>query len=106
MQDIDKFINNDYRKQMWEKSLDLLQKISKVLEIEKVIVVGSFTTKKERPADVDFQVLIKVKDIEENWSTDFQFVPNNQFGDEIVEDAKKWVAEKYGEGNFEFFELT
>lgn len=99
------YLNTEYRIKMWEKSKELVEKISTVLDIEKIIVLGSFTTEKERPADVDFQILIKTRDTEENWSTDIQFIPNNKFGEEIVEDAKKWVEEKYGFGNYEVFEI-
>jgi len=99
-----KHLNSDYRKKLWEKSTELVEKISSIIDVEKIIVLGSFTTDKQRPADVDFQILVKTKDTEENWSTDIQFVPNNKFGEEIVEDAKKWVEEKYGPGNFEIFE--
>lgn len=102
---MEKYLTTEYRKRLWEKSTDLVKKISTVIDVESIIVLGSFTTEKERPADVDFQILVKTKDTEENWSTDIQFVPNNKFGEEIVEDAKKWVEEKYGEGNYEFFEL-
>lgn len=95
---------SEYRKLMWEKSRELVDKISNVVDIEKIILLGSFTTNKERPADVDFIVMVKTKDTED-WSTDIQFVPSNKFGDETIEDAKKWMEEKYGKDNYEVIEL-
>lgn len=102
---MDKLLNNQYRKLIWERSKNLIAKISTVIEIDKVIVLGSFTTKKERPADVDFIVMIKTKDKSEDWSTDIQFIPSTIFGQQTIDDAKKWMEEKYGTGNYEVFEL-
>jgi hypothetical protein len=102
---MEKFLNNEYRNLMWQKSKNLIEKISTVVDIEKVIVLGSFTTKKERPADVDFIVMIKTTDKEDNWSTDVQFVPSTKFGDSTIIDAEKWMEEKYGKNNYQTFEF-
>ena len=102
---IQEYLDNDYRKHIWDKSKDLIFKISSVLDIQKVIILGSFTTKKERPADVDFIIMIKLSD-SEDWSTDLQFVPNNKFGNETIKDAEIWMSEKYGDGNYKTFEFT
>jgi len=59
LNNIEKYLNNKYRKFIWDKSKDLITKISTVIDIDTVTVLGSFTTKKERPADVDFIVMIK-----------------------------------------------
>lgn len=99
------YLQNDYRLKNWEKSKDILEKISKVIPIESVLVLGSFMTKKDRPADVDFIVMIKTKE-SEDYSTDIQFVPSNFFGDRTIEDAKNWMSEKYGNGNYETFEFS
>ena len=100
----EKFLNNSYRSFIWNKSSELIKKLSTVIDIDKVIVLGSFTTEKERPADVDFIVMIKTKDKSENWSTDIQFVPSTTFGEETIVDAKKWMEEKYGD-NYQVFEF-
>jgi hypothetical protein len=97
--------DKEYRDFIWLKSKDLVSKISTVIDIEKVVVLGSFTTKKERPADVDFIVMIKTKDKGEDWSTDIQFVPSTKFGEDTIKDAYKWMEEKYGSGNFKTFEF-
>jgi hypothetical protein len=102
---MEELLNNDYRKLVWEKSKELILKISSVINIDKVIVLGSFTTTKERPADVDFIVMIKTKDTDEDWSTDIQFVPSNNFGQQTIDDAEIWMKEKYGEGNYKTFEF-
>lgn len=102
---IEQYLNNEYRKHIWEKSKDLVLKISTVLEIEKIVILGSFTTEKERPADVDFIVMVKLA-TDEDWSTDIQFVPSNKFGNETITDAKEWMKEKYGQNNYQIFELT
>lgn len=96
---------SEYRKFMWEKSQKIIKKVSDVIDIEKVILLGSFTTKKERPADVDFIVMVKTKD-KGDWSTDIQFVPSNEFGEDAIDDAKKWMEEKYGKNNYEVIELN
>ena len=102
---IEKFLDNEYRKLIWDKSKQLINKISTVIDIDKVVVLGSFTTKKERPADVDFIVMIKTKDNGEDWSTDIQFVPSTKFGEETIADAEKWMGEKYGKDSYQIFEF-
>ena len=103
---MEKFLDNEYRKLIWNKSKQLINKISTVIDIDKVIVLGSFTTKKERPADVDFIIMIKTKDTGEDWSTDIQFVPSTKFGKETIIDAKKWMEEKYGKYNYQTFDFN
>lgn len=100
---MEKYLNNEYRKFIWDKSKDLITKISTVIDIDPVTVLGSFTTKKERPADVDFIVMIKTKDNGEDWSTDIQFVPSTKFGTDTIIDAEKWMEEKYGKDNYQVF---
>lgn len=100
---MEKYLNNDYRKYIWEKSKDLIKKISTVIDIETVTVIGSFTTRKERPADVDFIIMVKTKEKNEDWSTDIQFVPSTKFGAETIMDAEKWMEEKYGKDNYQIF---
>lgn len=102
---IDRHLGTPYRRRVWEKSMEILEKVSSVIDIDGAVVLGSFTTEKERPADVDFIVMVRTKDEEEDWSTDMQFVPNNAQGRSVVEDARRWMEEKYGEGNYEVLEL-
>ena len=81
---MEKFLDNEYRKLICDKSKQLIGKISTVIDIDKVVVLGSFTTKKERPADVDFIVMIKTKDSGEDWSTDIQFVPSTNLAKKLL----------------------
>ena len=43
---MEKFLDNEYRKLIWDKSKQLIGKISTVIDIDKVVVLGSFTKKK------------------------------------------------------------
>jgi predicted nucleotidyltransferase len=102
-----KFLSSKYRKEMWGKSEKILKKIARVIPIKSAYLVGSFTTKKKRPADVDFIILIKTKDKTKGskWSVDFQIAPDNKFGSFVVKDVKKWMKQKFGDGKFEFLKI-
>lgn len=92
-----KLLQSKYRKTMWRNAKAVVKKLSKVLPISEAYVMGSFTTKKSRPADVDFMLLLKTKKgTEENWSLDLVIAPDNKHGQEVVRDADLWVKEKYG----------
>ena len=91
---------------MWLNANKILKKIEKVLPIESTYLRGSFTTSKKRPADVDFIILIKIKDKSKvNWSIDLVICPNNKYGDLVVEDATKWMKQKYGSKKAMFIKL-
>lgn len=82
---------------MWKNSKKILEDISKVIPISSVYLLGSFTTKKKRPADVDFVILLETKkNRREKWSVDFMISPDNKYGKFVRNDAIKWVKEKYG----------
>lgn len=67
------------------------------MPISSAYLLGSFTTKKRRPADVDFIIMLKAKDEKQkNWSTDLVIIPDNKFGKLTLEDAEKWMKQKYG----------
>ncbi len=91
-------INTKYRKEMWENSKKILKMLERIMPISSVYLLGSFTTKKRRPADVDFIILVQTKDKnpKSEWSVDVSFAPNNKFGKSTLEDAKKWMKQKYG----------
>jgi hypothetical protein len=94
----EELINTKYRKEMWKNSQKILKKLEKILPISSIHLLGSFTTKKKRPADVDFIIMIQTKDKnpKSKWSVDISFTPNNKFGKSTLEDAKKWMKQKYG----------
>lgn len=91
-----KFLTSNYRKNLWKNAKNTLTKLEKVLPIEEAYVVGSFISDKRRPGDVDFFIILKVKDRKKaNWSFDTVVVPNNKHGAEMLEDAEKWTIERY-----------
>ena len=92
-----KLLRSSYRKRMWEESSKILAKLEKVIPIEEAYVLGSFTTKKSRPADVDFIILLKVQETDPDaiWSVDLVIAPNNSYGKFVQDDAEKWVRQKY-----------
>lgn len=83
---------------MWLRSQEIIEKIEKVLPITSIHVLGSFTAKKTRPADVDFIVFCKTKESKEKaaWSVDLTIAPDNEYGKFVLEDADQWVKEEYG----------
>ncbi len=93
-----KLLGSKYRREMWENSRKVLGEIEKVLPVSSAYVLGSFTTKKKRPADVDFIILLKTKadDTAADWSADIVIAPDNEYGRFILDDADRWVKEKYG----------
>ena len=98
-----KLLRSKYRKNMWNVATPSLQKVLKNLPIEEAYVVGSFSSKKRRPADIDFMVFFKTKskNKKEKWSLDFVVAPNNEHGKFMFEDVRKWMLQKYGKKNFE-----
>lgn len=91
-------LNSKYRREMWRNVGGVIRKIGKAVPITSVYLMGSFTTKKRRPADVDFIVLLKTKSNDQGskWSADFILAPDNRHGEYVLEDAKKWMRQKYG----------
>lgn len=74
-----------------------MRKIEKVLPISEMHLMGSFNSRKKRPADVDFIVLLKTPhNQKKNWSLDLVIAPDNKHGKELLEDNKKWVRQQYG----------
>ena len=103
---MNKLLSNEERNILWNKSKEIIEKISHVISVEKITVLGSFTTSKQRPADVDFIILLTTKDKDEKWSTDIVFAPNNEHGHFVIEDARLWMEEKYGKDGFTMFEYN
>jgi len=82
---------------MWTGAQDILKALKKVLPVTSVHVLGSFTTKKARPADVDFIVFVKTKEKgQRKWAVDLTVAPDNKYGHSVLKDTDRWVKEKYG----------
>ena len=92
-----KLLRSSYRKEAWKNTEKIVRKLKKVLPISEMHLMGSFTGRKSRPADVDFMVLVHTpKNSKKNWSVDLVIAPDNKHGKEVLEDNKKWVKQRYG----------
>lgn len=92
-------LNTKQRREMWKNAKIVLGKIEKVLPVSSVHLLGSFTTAKIRPQDVDVIVLVSTKSKgkkKEKWLVDFQIVPDNDYGEWMLEECRKWMKHKYG----------
>lgn len=83
---------------MWRNAQRVIRKLEKALPVEAIYLRGSFASRKKRPADVDFIVLMEVNAPRKKakWSVDFVVCPDNDYGALVVEDASKWMKQKYG----------
>ena len=94
---------------MWTNLSPAFKKMIKFLPVSSVHVIGSFSSKKRRPADVDFMVMFKLKGSpkkkNKKWSFDFIVAPDNKHGDFVMEDVRKWMGQKYGKKNFEITKI-
>ena len=101
-----RFLTSKYRKDMWRNVNAMVEKISKVLPIKATYMMGSFTTKKRRPADVDFIVILETKSkTSAPWSVDMVLAPDTAYGAKIIKDARKWMKQKYGSKKSAFLRI-
>lgn len=93
-----KLLSTKYRRDMWNNVREVVKCVERVLPIKSAYVLGSFTTKKSRPADVDFILLLQTggEDDKAKWSADMVIAPDNAYGRFVLKDADQWVKEKYG----------
>ena len=90
-------LNNSYRKELWKNSKEIIKKIEKTIPVSSAYLLGSFSSTKRRPADVDFILLLKTKNNSNvNWSVDMVIAPENDHGNYILKDAERWMKQKYG----------
>jgi len=72
-------------------------RIEKILPIKEMYLIGSFASKKRRPADIDFVIMLKTdKHKTAKWSFDLVMAPDNSYGEYVLKDVKQWVKQKYG----------
>ena len=101
-----KLVNTKYRKTMWENYVKIIRLIHKDIPISSAYLVGSFASNKKRPSDVDLLLLMKTKkQIREKWAVDLEIVPDNEFGEECLQDLEDWLKQKYGKKNSEVIKL-
>ena len=93
-----KFLTSEQRKQTWENAREIVNAVEKVLPISSAYLSGSYTSKKRRPADLDFVILLKTKKVkwDSKWSLDFIIAPDNKHGELVLQDVDKWIKQKYG----------
>jgi len=92
-----KFLKSKYRKEMWDNYKKVINEVDKKVPISEAYLLGSFASNKKRPGDVDLFVLVKTKKHNhKKWAVDLEIAPDNKFGDEALEDLKKWMKQKYG----------
>ncbi|GEM_PF-1692709 len=87
-----------YRKELWVNAKRIVRQLDNVIPIEHAYVMGSFTTKKKRPGDVDFIVLLQTseKNKKAKWCVDLVIAPDNAYGKYVLADEDKWVRGRYG----------
>ena len=92
-----KLLRSKYRKELWNNSQRIIRQIEESLPITSAYLLGSFTTEKKRPADCDFIILLQTKaNSKSKWSVDLVIAPENKHGHLVLEDAEKWMKQKYG----------
>ena len=91
-------LNSKFRRAMWQNAQKTLRKLEKIMPISSVYLLGSFTTAQQRPQDIDVIILVKSdsKKKDEQWSFDLQIVPDNKYGEWMLEECRKWMKRKYG----------
>ena len=101
-----RFLTSAYRRTLWKEVSSTLSQIEKSVPISKAYLIGSYTTKKRRPADIDFMVMLKVPaGSRANWSFDLVTAPDNAHGTTVLNDVKKWMKQKYGSKKSEVVRL-
>lgn len=93
-----KLFTSGYRKEMWRHAREIVKKLDHVIPIKRAYVMGSFTTKKKHPGDVDFIILLKVpeKNKKLKWCVDLVIAPDNKYGEYVLKDEDSWVKSRYG----------
>jgi len=94
-----KFLASRQRRETWENAKEIVKAVEKALPISSAYLSGSFTSRKRRPADLDFVLLLKTKKLKSKWSLDFIIAPDNRHGEAVLKDVDKWIKQKYGKRN-------
>jgi hypothetical protein len=90
-------LKSAYRKELWKNAQVVVRKVEKALPISSVHIIGSFASRKRRPADIDFVVMLQTKNKNKaKWSFDLLIAPDNKYGKYIFEIYKKYMKQKYG----------
>ena len=90
-----KFLGSKRRKEMWKDASEIVKKLDQELNFSQIYIVGSFISKKKRPADIDFTVVAKLKHKKAAWPMDIVLVPEGDKMDFYLNDINKWVKTRY-----------
>lgn len=93
-----KLFRTKYRRELWVNAKKIVRELDRVIPIKHAYIMGSFTTRKKRPGDVDFIILLQVSEKKKNtkWCVDLVIAPDNKYGKYVLDDEDKWVKERYG----------
>ncbi len=90
-------LTSAYRKNLWKNAEKIVLALESVIPIKEAYLLGSFTTNKRRPADVDFILLVKTLATKDpKWAVDLVITSEGSHGQFVLEDARKWMKQKYG----------
>ena len=91
-------LRSKYRRNLWKNAQQVIRALEKFLPISEPYLLGSFTTKKRRPADVDIIILMKTPKTgkDPKWAVDMVLTTEGKHGDWVLADARKWMKQKYG----------
>lgn len=81
---------------MWRDANIIIKKLDKHLDFSEIWAIGSFVSKKKRPADIDFTIVTKLKHKSSAWPIDIVIVPKNSNTKLCLEDIQKWMKQRYG----------
>lgn len=90
-------LSSKQRKEMWKDASKIIAKLDKKLKFCEIYAVGSFVSKKKRPADIDFTLVVKTKSKENPcWPIDIVIVPKSDKTNFYLKDIEKWMKSRYG----------
>lgn len=92
-----KLLSTRQRKDMWKDAVKLLNKLDKKINFSEIYLIGSFVSKKKRPADIDFCVVTKGINNSSAYPIDIVIVPNCDKTEVYIKDIKKWMKKRYGQ---------
>ena len=81
---------------MWKDASRIIKGFDKRFKFSEIYAIGSFVSKKKRPADIDFTVVAKMKNESSAWPIDIVLVPKNHDSMYYIEDIRKWMKQRYG----------
>jgi len=92
-----RYLSSKARKDMWRDAKKIITKLDKALDFSEIYVDGSFVSKKNRPADIDFAIVTKLaKRNKKGWPIDIVILPAGEDSEYYLKDIKKWLKNRYG----------